>query len=301
MKNITIIFVTLTIFLTAGTILAQDTTNVAQSSADEVGLDLNAVAELFKDSENLGEFEKNLNDSENGLNNLDLDENGEVDYLRVEENVEGDTHLIVLQSVLGEEQTQDVATIAVEKEVNVYNFQIHGTPAIYGANYYVIPRYRNLGGWNLIKWMFRPSYRPYRSAFGWRIYPRYWRVRRPVAYRVYRTRTVRFVGKKNFTRSKTVHVKTVRKVRYNPRTSTLVKRKKVVRTNGNKTVVKKKGVKKTTNPTTGKTVVKKKGVKKTTNKKTGTTTVKKGKKKTVKTKKGKKTRVKKVKKRKKSN
>lgn len=296
--SIKLIVLTITAFMLVGSILAQDTTVVSQNSDEAVGLDLNAVAEVFKDSDNLEEFEKNLNDEDKGINNLDLDENGEVDYLRVMENVADDTRLIVVQSALGENQYQDVATIAVEKESSNYNMQIHGSPVIYGTNYYIVPRYTNLRTWRLINWIYRPAYRPYRSVFGWRVYPRWWRVRRPVTYRVYRTRTVRFVGKRNFTTSRTVRVKTVRKVRYNPRTSTLVKRKKVVRrTNGN-TVVKKKGVKTTTyTNANGKTVTKKKGVKVKKNKKTGKKTVVKGKKKTAKTKKGKKT-VKKVKKKK---
>lgn len=275
MKNINmnLIILTLTLFLIAGNVFGQESDEVGAT-----GLDLNAVAELFKDSDNLEDFEKNLNDADNGLNNLDLDENGEVDYLRVEEEVSGDTHLIVVQSVLDEDEAQDVATIAVEKEVNNYNLQIQGTPAIYGANYYIVPSYKNLGTWRLINWIYRPAYRPYRSTFGWRVYPRWWRVRRPIAVNVYRTRTVKFVGRNNFTTSRTVRVKSVNKVKYTAKNSTLVKKKKVVKTNGNKTVVKKKGVKKTTKN------------------KTGTTTVKKGKKKTVKTSNSKKTKTKKVKK-----
>ena len=40
------------------------------------GLDLHTVAEVFKDSPNLEEFEKILNDPDKGINNLDLDESG---------------------------------------------------------------------------------------------------------------------------------------------------------------------------------------------------------------------------------
>lgn len=282
MKNMKtkLVILTLTAFLLVGNVFAQDLAFDSSVSEASENLDLNAVAELFKDSENLEEFEKSLNDSEEGINNLDLDENDEIDYLRVVENVQDDTHLITLQSVLGENEFQDVATIAVEKEADDYNMHIQGTPVIYGANYYIVPSYRNLRTWRLISWIYRPAYRPYRSVFGWRVYPRWWRVRRPVAVNVYRTRTVRFVGRKNFTSSRTVRVKTVNKVKYTSRNSTLVKKKTVVRTNGNKTVVTKKGVKKTTNAATG------------------TTTVTKGKKKTVKTKKGKKTKTKKVKKKK---
>ncbi len=247
-KLITII---LTAFLLGGSALAQhhSVASVGGSFAFE-NLDLGAVAEVFKDSEDLAGFEEKLNDSESGINNLDLDENGEVDYLRVEENVEGETHVVVLQSVLGENEFQDVATIAVEKEVNNYNFQIQGTPTLYGANYYVVPRDKNFSAWRLINWMYRPTYRPYRSSFGWRVYPKLWRVRRPVPVNVYRTRTAKFTGRRNFTPSPSARVKTVRKVRYNPKTSKLVKKKKVVKKNGKTTV--KKGKKKTVKTKKGK-------------------------------------------------
>ena len=56
-------------------------------------MDLSAVAELFKNSKNLEEFEKGLNDTDKGINNLDLDENNEIDYLRVVEQVADGTHL----------------------------------------------------------------------------------------------------------------------------------------------------------------------------------------------------------------
>ncbi len=285
-------------------IVAQETqqTSAFASSAEGIGLDLNAVAEVFKDSKNLEDFEHKLNNEESGINNVDLDENGEIDYLRVVENVEGDTHLVSVQSVLAEDQFQDVAALAVEKDVNGYNFQVQGTPTLYGANYYVVPRATNLSNWNVINWMYRPNYSPYRSVYGWRTYPRSWRVRRPVPVNTYRTKTVRYVGRKNFTPSQTVRVKTVKRVRYNPRTSTLVKKKRVVRSNGNKTVVTKKGTKtRTRTNANGRTVKKTKGVKVRKNKNTGKTTVTKGKKKTVKNQKGKKTTVKKVKKRKKKN
>ncbi len=60
----------------------EEITVVAPTSEAAEGLDLKAVSELFKDSENLEEFEKALNDPEVGINNLDLDENGEVDFIR---------------------------------------------------------------------------------------------------------------------------------------------------------------------------------------------------------------------------
>lgn len=282
MKNTKIIFVILTIatiiFVSFGSAFAKKVTVKSTSSGVSEGLDLNAAAELLKEADNLELYEKLLNDPDTGINNLDLDEDEEVDYIRVEEAVADDTHFVVLQTQLAENEYQDVATIAIEKEdEDKYAMQIQGDPVIYGENYYIVPANVNIATWRVIRWIYRPAYRPYRSIFGWRNYPRWWRVRRPLTVNVYRTRTVKFVGRRNFVASKTVKVKTVRKVNYRPQTSTLVKKKKVVVKKGNTKVVKGK-------------------VKKTN---ANGTTVKKGKKKTTKTKNGKKTKTKvKVKKKK---
>ncbi|UCE41039.1 MAG: hypothetical protein JSV17_16625 [Candidatus Aminicenantes bacterium] len=79
-------------------------------------LDLYGVLELFQEAEDLEAFEKALNDPNSEVNNLDLDENGKVDYIRVEEYVEGNTHVIVLQVPLEENEYQDVTTIEIEKK-----------------------------------------------------------------------------------------------------------------------------------------------------------------------------------------
>ena len=95
--------------------LAQDRTLVnAASSEISDNLDLRAVASIFGDSRDLEDFERRLNDPKNQISNLDLNNDNQVDYLRVIESVEGNTHLIVLQSVLGKDLFQDVATVEVE-------------------------------------------------------------------------------------------------------------------------------------------------------------------------------------------
>lgn len=130
------------IFLVFGVIQSQaqeKVTIVAPTSEAAEGLDLHAVAEVFKDSPNLKEFEKTLNDPDEGINNLDLDENGEVDFIRVVEEISGDTHIIILQTLLGENEIQDVATIEIEKSGEDYNMQVSGDEMIYGSHYYIVP------------------------------------------------------------------------------------------------------------------------------------------------------------------
>ena len=71
MKNITIKFVITLAILTIGffSISAQDAdATISPDSQVAEGLDLYAVAELFKDSKNLEEFEQALNNPVNGIN-----------------------------------------------------------------------------------------------------------------------------------------------------------------------------------------------------------------------------------------
>lgn len=88
-------------FLFATQIQAQDRTTVTANSSDiSDNLDLRAVASIFGDSQDLADFERRLNDPKTQISNLDLNGDNKVDYLRVIETVENNTHLIIIQSVL---------------------------------------------------------------------------------------------------------------------------------------------------------------------------------------------------------
>jgi hypothetical protein len=265
--------------LVGSSVFSQDVT-VAESSSDAAdGLDLQAVAELFKDAKDLEEFEKSLNDPEIGVNNLDLDDNGEVDFIRVMEEASDDARVIVLQVPLGENEFQDVATIEVEKSGEEdYNMQIRGNEVIYGADYYIAPVQVHVHTWPIIPWMFRPVYHPYRSAFYFGFYPNWWHPWRPVHVNVYRTRTVRFTTRATFYVSHTTRVTRVTKVNYRASSSTLVRKQTRVTHGGHeRTTTVKAGKVEVHNPKTGKqTTVK--GVKKTTKTEHGTKTTVKGKK-----------------------
>lgn len=229
MKNLTSKFVITFALLTLGLVgvRAQETVSAADSEA-AAGLDLYAVAELFKDSATLEKFEQALNDPKTGVNNLDLNNNGEIDFIRVTEQTKDDTHLIILQTPLGGNEFQDVATIAVERENERYNLQVQGDENLYGANYYVVPANSDFSAWNVVRWIFQPRYRVYVSPFGYGNYPPYWAIRRPVELNVYRTRSATFVGRRNFTASRIVVVRSVNKINYRPRASVLVTRRTTV-------------------------------------------------------------------------
>ena len=245
-------------------VYAQDNiTIVAPSSEAADELNLQAVSELFTETKNLEEFEKALNNPDEGLNNLDLDGNGEVDYIRIVEEIAGDAHLIILQAAIGKNEFQDVATIEVEKNGDSYNMQVHGNTIIYGENYYYHPVHIRV--WPIFTWIYRPVYRPYHSRFYFGFYPRWWRPFHPIHRSVYRNRVVRYTKRNTFVVKPVSHVHVINRVKYKPRTSKRVTKRVTVRHNGRTTTVKK--TKKVTRHRNGNTTVKK--TKKVTTKKNG--------------------------------
>jgi hypothetical protein len=182
----TIYSIALTTLLTVSSIFAQDVTTVRANNSDiSDNLDLRAVASIFGDSKDLEDFERRLNDPGVQISNLDLNRDGRVDYLRVIEAVEGNTHLIILQSVLGADTFQDVATVEVERDRNNnVQVQVVGDVYMYGSNYIYEPVYVHRPIiWDIF-WV--SSYRPYYSPWYWGYYPTYYSYWAP--YPIYRYR-----------------------------------------------------------------------------------------------------------------
>lgn len=228
---------TLSLLVSCSVAAAQDRTTVTASTSQAAeGLDLRAVAELFKDSKDLEDFEKRLNDPNLGVNNLDLNEDGDVDFIRVLAEAGGDTHLIVLQVPLAKDEFQDVATIEVEKAgSDQYKMQVTGNEIIYGPAYYVAPPSAQVIRWPVIATLYAPVYRPYRSAFYFGSYPRWWRPFHPVAVGVYHTRAFGLTARNTFVVTPTRRVTTVARVHYAPRSSTLVTRRTTVNRSATRT------------------------------------------------------------------
>lgn len=158
---------------------AQDVTTVKATDASiSKNLDLKAVASVFGESKDLEDFEKRLNDRKTQLSNLDLNEDGEVDYLRVIETSKNKTHLVTIQAVTGDNEYQDVAVIDVDKDSgDEAQVQVVGDVYLYGPDYIITTVYiRPPLIW---VWFWGPYYRPWRSPYYWRYYPPYYRPWRP--------------------------------------------------------------------------------------------------------------------------
>src|SRR6187399_1626019 len=101
-------------------------------------LDLYAVLDLFQKSKTIEEFEKSLNLKKTAINNLDLDLDKKVDFIKVVTKKDGDDFTFILQVAVSKEETQDVAVILVSKDKNKkITMQIVGDEDLYGKGYIV--------------------------------------------------------------------------------------------------------------------------------------------------------------------
>lgn len=185
-------------------------------AADSTGLpgdnfNLEGAIELFKQASSPEEFENLLNSEEAKVNNLDLNEDGEIDYIRVIDNLDGDVHAIILQVPVSETESQDIAVIEIEKqgEENAI-LQIIGNEDVYGEQVISEPfeeeKVRNdrdkgpavqmapvrivvnVWLWPSVRYIYRPAYTVWVSPYRWGLYPRAWRPWRPYPFYTYHAR-----------------------------------------------------------------------------------------------------------------
>lgn len=162
-------FVTLTIpLLSSCSSRNQNRVTIISHAAD--GLDLKAVTDAATKSSSAEEFEKKLNVTGNKINNLDLNEDNKVDYIKVTEINKGDMKgfSLTVEISAEAEQEQEVCTIQFEKTSDGYQTQTHGNRHIYGDNYYY--RRSSLGDMLIMSYFLR-SHSPYRSSYGYGRYP----------------------------------------------------------------------------------------------------------------------------------
>jgi hypothetical protein len=176
-------------------------------------LDLQGVLQLFKNSESIEAFEKALNTESNEVNNLDVDEDGQVDYIKVIDHADSGSHAITLQVDVNDKESQDVAVIEIDKTGNESaDLQITGDEEFYGTDYIVEPEEEvngntegkftsgfapavvivNVWSWRPVRFIYAPTYVVWVSPYRYRVYPPYWKPWRPVAWRVHHARVVRY-------------------------------------------------------------------------------------------------------------
>lgn len=206
----TLIFSNLSVFSQA--ISGQDSTGLPGDQFSLAG-----ALDLFKKAASPEAFEKGLNQEDNGVNNLDLDGNGEIDYIKVIDKQSGNLHAFILQVAIGPNENQDLAVIELEKTGNdramlqiIGDEDLYGEPVIVepvdaagGAylddersllargpvNYYEaddLPLLLvNVWAWPVVRFVYAPGYRPWISPWGYRHYPGWWRPMKPLRWNVF--------------------------------------------------------------------------------------------------------------------
>lgn len=158
---------------------------------------LEGALELFKKSASPEEFEKMLNAENSKVNNLDLDGDGYIDYLRVIDRNNGNIHTFTIQAVISENELQDVAVIELEKLANGKAvLQITGDEDVYGMETIIEPTQAvrvnagatttqtvvNVWAWPSVQYVYSPAYTVWVSPWGWYSRPVWWHTWRPVSY-----------------------------------------------------------------------------------------------------------------------
>jgi hypothetical protein len=215
MKKFMIISILAAFFAAGTSVLAQD------NQEDWLGLpgdnlNLYAVMKLFQESKTLESFENGLNDKNSNINNLDLNGDNFVDYIRVIDNVDGDVHNIVLQVAVNQRENQDIAVFTVQRFQNgQVQIQLIGDEELYGRNYIIEPIFDDNGqtpnpgytgnsktiygrnvnvvrtttyeiaAWPVIRFIYRPDYVVWHSSWYWGYYPSYWNPWEPYYWHYY--------------------------------------------------------------------------------------------------------------------
>ncbi len=218
MKSLKSISILILLFLFGFTVAAQNNREEKLNLPGD-NLNLYAVMKLFQESKTLEEFERSLNAEDSKINNLDLNNDDQIDYIKVVDYVNGKDHTIVLQDPVNDKENQDVAVFTVQKDANNnVQIQLIGDEALYGKDYIIEPNYadggsvnetpnpgytgntRNVNGerivetrttyvevgtWPLISFLFMPSYIAWHSPWYWGYYPSYWRSWHPFYWDYY--------------------------------------------------------------------------------------------------------------------
>ncbi|HET6996927.1 MAG TPA: hypothetical protein VFI06_18160 [Chitinophagaceae bacterium] len=196
----------------------------SQPGVDSTGLpgdnfSLQGALAMFQKAASPEDFEKMLNSADNHVNNLDLNGDGDIDYIRVVDNSDKGAHAFVLQAVISENESQDIAVIELEKSGDTTAMlQIVGDEDIYGEEVivepgdgdnddaalldnsfektiahgpnvaigYAAPRIVvNVWFWPSVRFAYAPAYRPWISPWRWHHYPGWWRPWRPFAWHIW--------------------------------------------------------------------------------------------------------------------
>ena len=218
MKMIRYLFsLTTGLLIIVASVQAQNQPGIDSTGLPGDNFDLQGALQMFRDASSPEDFEKAINTEGNHVNNLDLNGDGDIDYVRVISKKDNDVHVFILQVPVSEKENQDIAVIELEKTGDTTAvLQIIGDEDIYGEQVIVEPdgggddaafnnysNNNNLSGpnagfdiaiprvvinvwfWPGVRFVYAPVYRPWISPWLWHHYPGWWRPWRPFTWHVW--------------------------------------------------------------------------------------------------------------------
>ena len=170
-----------------GRVIVRQSNTVVSPSTPMIGdnLDLQALGELVRRSGNVEQIENEIN-SNGSINNLDLDGDGQVDYIRVQEILGGNKRGFEFIVDLPNGSSETVATINFEEGGDMGHMSIQGNPTYYGDHGYYHSTHA-LRDIMLMHYLFS-AHTVYHSPYHYGYYPRTYRSYRSVPSTSYRTR-----------------------------------------------------------------------------------------------------------------
>src|SRR6188508_365495 len=175
-------------------------------------LDLYAVLTLFQKSKTIEAFEKTLNDEQTKINNLDLNLDKKVDFIKVTTTKKDSSFTFILQVDVTKTETQDVAVILVNKENGKVTIQAVGDPELYGKDYVIEPKGNSSITANpgytgdnpvtvnvpatttvvvqsapIVQYVYSPAYVPYYPPYAYGYYPPWFGFATVMAVGIYRS------------------------------------------------------------------------------------------------------------------
>ena len=141
--------------------------NINVQAENVPGFDVQSFATLLKTTKDPGAIEQAINAPNNSINNLDLNNDGNIDYLKVVESANNTL------SVVDETSTSasvTVATLTVNQQAQT--MAVSGNQAYCGSNYMYTSHY-TLGDYLFMSYLLRP-HRYYVPVYHYGYYPRYY-------------------------------------------------------------------------------------------------------------------------------
>ena len=217
-KNLSLLVVAMSLLCSPVFTQAQEDSTAMLGLAGD-NLDLYAVLTLFQKSKTIEAFEKSLNDEQTKINNLDLNLDKKVDFIKVTTKKEDSAFTFILQVDVAKSETQDVAVILVNKQNGKISIQAVGDPELYGKDYVIEPKGNSSITANpgytgadpvtvdvpattivvqtappIVQYVYSPAYVPYYPPYYYGYYPPYFAMGMCIAVGIYRANNYYYHG-----------------------------------------------------------------------------------------------------------